>query len=366
MAEGEDDSQKTEEPTPRRLEDARKKGDVAKSQEIPGWFVLASGLVLLAFVFPIMARTLTADMQVFFAQADSFALDPNAVMAMMQRTAWEVAVVVGLPVLLLAVAGFAGHYVQQGMLFTTEKIQPKLDKLNPVEGFKRNFGPQGVANFLKGVGKMALVAAAAFLVLYPKREILAGLPALDIGSVLAIVRQSAIELMLAALTVYAIIAGLDYLFQRQSFMKRNRMSRREIKDELKQSEGDPMVRAKLRQIRQERAQRRMMAQVPEATVVVTNPTHYAIALKYEQGETPAPVCVAKGVDAVALRIREVAGEHAVPIVEDPPLARALFATAELDEEIPAEHFQAVAKVIGYVLTLAQGKRARYRPSEQTE
>ena len=146
-------------------------------------------------------------------------------------------------------------------------------------------------------------------------------------------------------------------------MKRNRMSRREIKDELKQSEGDPLVRAKLRQIRQERAQRRMMTKVPDATVVVTNPTHYAIALYYEQGETPAPICVAKGVDAVALRIREVAGEHSVPIVEDPPLARALFATAELDEEIPTEHFQAVAKVIGYVLSLAQGRRARYRPSE---
>ncbi|WP_300543106.1 flagellar biosynthesis protein FlhB [Maricaulis sp.] len=363
MAEGEDDSQKTEEPTQRRLDDAREKGDVAKSQEIPGWFILATGLALLSFIFPAMARNLASDMQVFFAEAHNFAVDPNAVMNMMQRTAWEVALVVGLPILFLAVAGFAGHYVQQGLLFTTEKIQPKLSKLNPVEGFKRNFGPQGIANFLKGIGKMALVAGAAFVVLYPKREILAGLPALDIASVLSIVRQSAIELLLAALVVYAMIAGLDYLFQRQSFMKRNRMSRREVKDELKQSEGDPMVRAKLRQIRQERSQRRMMTKVPDATVVVTNPTHYAIALHYEQGETPAPVCVAKGVDAVALRIRELAEEHSVPIVEDPPLARALHATADLDEEIPAEHFQAVAKVIGYVLSLAQGRRARYRPSE---
>lgn len=366
MAEGEDDSQKTEEPTQRRLDDAREKGDVAKSQEIPGWFVLASGLALISFAFPPMARALASDMQVFFAEPHNFDVDPNAVMRMMRDTAWHVTGIVGLPIALLAVAGFAGHYVQQGMLFTTEKIQPKLDKLNPIEGFKRNFGPQGIANFLKGIGKMALVAAAAFVVLYPKREMLAGLPALDIASVLAIVRQSAIELMLAALIVYAIIAGLDYMFQRQSFMKRNRMSKREIKDELKQSEGDPMVRAKLRQIRQERSQRRMMAQVPDATVIVTNPTHYAIALKYEQGVTPAPICVAKGVDAVALRIRELAVEHSIPIVEDPPLARALHATADLDTEIPTEHFQAVAKVIGYVLSLAQGRRARYRPSESTE
>ncbi len=363
MAEGEDDSQKTEEPTQRRLDDAREKGDVAKSQEIPGWFILATGLALLAFVFPTVARIMTADLQVFFSEAHNFSVDPNGMMQMMQSTAWEVAAVVGLPVIFLAVAGFAGHYVQQGMLFTTEKIQPKLSKLNPIDGFKRNFGPQGIANFLKGLGKMALVAGAAFLVLYPKREILAGLPALDLAHVLGIIKQAAIELLMASLIVYAIIAGLDYIFQRQSFMKRNRMSRREIKDELKQSEGDPMVRAKLRQLRQERAQRRMMTKVPDATVVVTNPTHYAIALYYVQGETPAPVCVAKGVDEVALRIREVAGENRVPIVEDPPLARALFATAELDEEIPTEHFQAVAKVIGYVLSLAQGQRARYRPSE---
>ena len=363
MAEGDDDSQKTEEPTQRRLEDARKKGDVAKSQEIPGWFVLASGLVLIGFMLPGMARRLASTMQVFFAEAHSFSVEPQVMLATMQETAWQVTMIVGFPILLLAIAGFAGHYVQQGFLFTTEKIQPKLSKLNPIEGFKRNFGPQGLANFLKGVGKMALVALAAFVVIYPKREILAGLPALDIASVLGIVRQSAIELMLAALTVYAIIAGLDYLFQRQSFMKRNRMSRREIKDELKQSEGDPHIRAKLRQLRQERAQRRMMTQVPDAAVVITNPTHYAIALKYEQGTTPAPICVAKGVDAVALRIREVAEEHGIPIVEDQPLARALHATADLDAEIPVDHFQAVAKVIGYVLSLAQGRRAQYRPSE---
>lgn len=362
MAEGEDESQKTEEPTAKRLEDARKKGDVAKSQEIPGWFVLASGLALIGFLFPMMARNLAGSMQVFFSDAHTFAVEPNAVMTLLADTAWSVAVLVGFPILLLAFAGFAGHYVQQGFLFTTEKLTPKLSKINPIEGFKRNFGPQGMANFLKGIGKMGLVALAAFLVLYPKREMLAGLPQVDLTAVLGIVQQAAIELMLACLFVYAVIAGMDYMFQRQSFMKRNRMSRREVKDELKQSEGDPMIRAKLRQIRQERAQRRMMASVPDATVVITNPTHYAVALRYEQGETAAPIVVAKGIDAVALRIRELADEHEIPIVEDPPLARALHATADLDEEIPVEHFKAVAKVIGYVLSLSQG-RAQYRPSE---
>src|SRR5690606_16235298 len=172
-----------------------------------------------------------------------------------------------------------------GLLFTTEKIQPKLSKLNPVQGLKRMFGPQGIANFLKGVGKMVVVASAAFLVLWPKREQLASMPSLDLSALLLVVREDAVLLLFAALAAYAVIAVLDYMFQRQSFMKRNRMSRREVRDEMKQTEGDPLIRAKLRQIRQERAQRRMMASIPDAAVVITNPTHYAVALKYEQGVT---------------------------------------------------------------------------------
>jgi flagellar biosynthetic protein FlhB len=180
-------------------------------------------------------------------------------------------------------------------------------------------------------------------------------------AILPFARRAALSLLLAALVVYALLAAVDYLGQQHAFMKRQRMTRQEVKDEIKQSEGDPQVRARLRQVRQERANRRMMAQVPAATVVITNPTHYAIALKYARGETAAPVCVAKGVDAVALRIREVAEAHDVPIVEDPPLARGLFEAVEVDREIPPEHYQAVAKIVGYVLTLAQrrGRGARY-------
>ena len=182
---------------------------------------------------------------------------------------------------------------------------------------------------------------------------LSTLPLVDLSALLTIVRDIAVQLMIASLVAYALIAAADFMFQRQSFMKRNRMSRRELKDEMKQTEGDPMIRAKLRQIRQERARRRMMNAVPDATVIITNPTHFAVALKYEQGETAAPVCVAKGVDAVALRIRALAEEHSVPIVEDPPLARALHASVDIDETIPQEHYTAVAKVIGYVLSISR-------------
>lgn len=357
MAEGQDESEKTEEPTQRRLDDARKKGDVPKSQEVPGWFVLASGLVVIGLMAPSAARSLSSDLSLILANAHTMSLEPAALRAESMALGWRVIAAIGLAFAVIASAGLAGHLLQTGLMFTTEKIQPKLSKLNPIDGLKRMFGPQGVANFLKGVGKMAVVSAAVFVVIWPKREELATMPLVDLSVLLGIIRNNILLVLVAALVAYAFIAAADFIFQRQSFMKRNRMSRREIKDELKQSEGDPMVRAKLRQIRQERAQRRMMAAVPEATVVIMNPTHFAVALKYEQGETPAPLCVAKGVDQVALNIRELAEEHNVPIVEDPPLARALFASVDIDETIPAEHFQAVAKVIGYVLTLT-GKRAQ--------
>jgi flagellar biosynthetic protein FlhB len=165
------------------------------------------------------------------------------------------------------------------------------------------------------------------------------------------------KVLLAALVVLAIIAAADYVIQRYRFLQRNRMSKQEVKEEFRQNEGDPQIKAKIRQIRQERAKKRMIAAVPEATVIITNPTHYAVALKYESGQMAAPICVAKGVDALALKIREVAREHDVPVVENPPLARALHATVEVDEQIPTEHYKAVAQVIGYVMRLTGRFRA---------
>lgn len=165
-----------------------------------------------------------------------------------------------------------------------------------------------------------------------------------------------VRIPIAALSVLAVLAGADYMVQRFRFLRRNRMSKQEVKEEFRRTEGDPAVKAKIRQLRNERARRRMMAEVPKATVVVTNPTHFAVALKYESGKMAAPVCVAKGVEALALRIREVAEENAVPVVENPPLARALYASVDIDEAIAPEHYKAVAQGIGYVMRL-NGRRA---------
>jgi flagellar biosynthetic protein FlhB len=238
-------------------------------------------------------------------------------------------------------------------------MSPKLDKLNPIEGFKRVYGKAAVAAFTKSLAKLVLVGSVLTWVLWPHDGALENMSLLDPAAILGYIQSKVAALMLALASCAAVLAAVDYVFTRQSYMERMKMSRREIKEEMRQSDGDPMVKAKLRQIRNERSRKRMLANVPKASVVITNPTHYAVALRYEAGETVAPICLAMGVDAVAARIREVAEEHNIPLVEDPPLARALFATAEIDQPIPKEHYEAVAKVIGFVMRMAR-RRGRGR------
>jgi flagellar biosynthetic protein FlhB len=358
MADEADDAERTEEPTPRRLEDAAKHGDVIKSQEVTTLVVLAAGTLSVALFGPAAATHFVLGLKVFLARPDQIAVDPASIMAVARQIGWTMLVLLGAPLGLLLGAGVAAHVVQARPVFTAEKIKPDLSKLSLTHGFQRLFGIDGWVALLKGTVKMALVAGALWAVLWPDRvEILAILqqsPRDIAGNMMRI----ALHIALATLSVLTLVAILDYLNQRMQFLKRNRMSRHEIKEEIRQSDGDPLIKAKIRQIRMERSRRRMMARVPQATVVVMNPTHYAVALQYEAGNMTAPVCVAKGVDAVALRIRDKAKEHNVPVVENPPLARALYAAVEIDESIPPEHYKAVAQVIGYVLKLS----GRMRPN----
>ncbi|PHS27637.1 MAG: flagellar biosynthesis protein FlhB [Robiginitomaculum sp.] len=356
MADDQDQSQKTEDATPQKLLDARKKGDVAKSQEIPSWMLLASiTLVLLAFSGS-TARYFSDWLRIYFEQASQFVITGASVQSLAVDAASRALLGLGLILTLLIVASLSGHVLQVGLLWAPDKIKPKLSKLSPIEGAKRIFGMQAIANFLKGLAKMGLVGVAAFAVVWPRRDTLMGLPYLDLAALFPVIREAAIALLMASLAVFSLVAAADYAFQRHSFLKRMKMSLKDVKDELKNTEGDPHVRARLRQIRSERSRQRMMQAVPEASVVIMNPTHYAIALKYEQGVSAAPMCVAKGMDDLALRIRNVAEEANVPVVVDPPLARALYATTKIDHEIQTEHFKAVAKIIGYVMELAQSRR----------
>jgi flagellar biosynthetic protein FlhB len=265
----------------------------------------------------------------------------------------------GLTAVALASAALAARYLQDRPTFTGERLTPKIEKLNPVKGFQRVFGKQAFAQFVKTMAKFLLVGSVVAWALWPTDAELENLSLLEPRALLPLLKDKIVAMLMAVASAAAVLAAVDYVFTRQSYMKRLRMSRREIKEEHRQSDGDPMVKAKLRQIRNERSRRRMLSNVPNASVVITNPTHYAVALRYEQGETGAPMCLAMGVDAVAQRIREAAEAHDIPIVEDPPLARALFATAEIDQPIPKEHYEAVAKVIGFVMRLAR-RRGRRR------
>jgi flagellar biosynthetic protein FlhB len=252
---------------------------------------------------------------------------------------------------IFALAALAGHVLQSRPGFTPSKLAPDFSKVSPAAGFQRLFGLDGWMNLVKGLAKMAIVGIAVWTQLWPARGMLSLILTQSPGGVIADMGYLLFKVLMAALAALAVIAGADYFLQRMQFMKRNRMSKQEIKEEYRQNEGDPHVKAKIRQLRQERSRKRMMARVPEATVVLMNPTHYAVALQYTQGDMAAPICVAKGVDALALRIRAVAEDNDVPVVENPPLARALHASVEIDEPVPPEHYKAVAQVIGYVFRL---------------
>jgi len=268
----------------------------------------------------------------------------------MQTLALETISAIALPFVLLVLAAIAGNMVQHRLVWSAEQLKPKLQKLSPGAGFKRLFSKIAVANFIKGLIKLGLIGAVMAGLLWPKRSQLDGLVTMDPAVILALTKTLSLEMLGTVVAILFIVALADYLFQYRQWYERQKMSVRELKEEFKQTEGDPAIKAKVRQLRQTRMKKRMMAAVPNASVIITNPTHYAIALQYERGMN-APVCLAKGIDNIALKIREVAAEHRIPVVENPPLARALHATVEIDEEVPPEHYKAVAEVIGYVMRL---------------
>jgi flagellar biosynthetic protein FlhB len=238
-------------------------------------------------------------------------------------------------------------------VWSAEALKPKLSKISPLAGAKRVFGKQAIANFAKGMFKIMLLGAVMLAILWPQLDRLEAMVRRDPAAVLGDSMSLTLQLLSAAVALLAVVAIADYLFQYRQWFQKQKMSLQEMKEEFKQSEGDPHIKARIRQLRMVRMRRRMMAAVPQASVVITTPTHFAVALKYERGMS-APVCVAKGTDLIAFKIREVAAAHDIPIVENVPLARALHAAVDIDEEIPLEHYHAVAEVIGYVMRLKRG------------
>lgn len=350
MAEGADPESKTEEATPRKLEDARKKGDVAKSMDVGSAASLMGAAAVVLGGGGFFATSMAEQLLPFIAAPHTMlgGLDAGAGVEIGAQALWAVAPFLGAVALATIIGGAGGNLAQSGLMFTPDKLKPQWERVSPMAGFKRIFGPDGLFQFGKTFLKLIAVGVICWFVLKPHTREFENLVAMSPASILPFSRDLAIALMSAAIIFLGFTAGADFIWQKMRFAKRMRMTKEEVKEDYKQSEGDPHVKAKLKQIRAQRSRKRMMQAVPTATVIVTNPTHYSVALRYEKDD-PAPVCVAKGVDVLALKIREVAREHSVPIVENVPLARALYATVEIDDVIPREHFEAAAKVIGFVM-----------------
>ncbi|MCF8474277.1 MAG: flagellar biosynthesis protein FlhB [Emcibacter sp.] len=363
MADDQDDSQKTEDPTSKKLQEAQEKGEVAKSQEVRHWFILFSVTVIILISAKSSMAGIRDVLRDVLVTSSSVSMNAGGLLNYGTVILNRVFGYMILPIIILMIGALLGATIQNRPMFTTEKIKPKLNKISPLAGLKRLFSMQNFFEISKSILKIIIVGWVVFLIVWPERGQLEQMTSRDLADISNVIFIIVLKILIGVVSVMAVIAGLDFLFQKIQFQKKMRMTKQEVKDEWKQTDGDPQIKARLRQIRMERARNRMMAAVPEADVVVTNPTHFAVALKYKQAEMEVPVVVAKGADFMALKIREIAEENNIPILENPPLARSLFATVEVEDEIQESHYKAVAEVIGYIMRLKKGETVLYKPSK---
>lgn len=354
-SENNDPDTKTEEPTGKRLMDARNKGQLPTSREVPTWIMLFGTALMIVFLAPFIMSALTESVMVFVAQPHAILFSPVEFGRLMTGLLAELLAIMAVPLLLFSIFAASGYLLQNGWLVTAEPMKPKLSKISPISGAKRFMQLKHYVEFLKNFLKLTIVGVLGVIVLLPEINRLDLLPSLSVRDYISEIEVLILRVLAAVLALLFVIMVFDIFFQRMQHRKQLRMTKQEVKEEFKNQEGDPQVKARLRQIRTERARQRMMQAVPQADVVITNPTHYACALSYKPDTMEAPVMVAKGQDLVALRIRDLAESHDIPIVENPPLARALFAGCDIDQQIPEDHYQAVAEVISYVWSLNRRK-----------
>lgn len=350
-----DNDQKTFDPTDKKLSDAREKGDVPLSHEMKHAAMFGAAIIVVGAMGGYTVHRLGTVLTRLWGSAEDYPLDPRGATNFMTGLLGAVGGAMAPLMATLFVFAVLGGVMQGRPTIALERIRPQWSKLNPLAGFGRLFGMRALVEFAKTLAKMAVVILIAASVVWPMATGLDQWVGADPASIGGAATSLVLAMIKAVAAMVAALAAFDFVYQRWSFTKRMRMSLQEIKDEHKAQEGDPLIKAKIRALQAQRARSRMMAAVPDASVIITNPTHYAVALHYDHGAMAAPIVVAKGVDAIAARIREVATEHGVPIVENVPLARALYASAELERPIPAEHYAAVAEVISYVLRLARGR-----------
>ena len=353
--------EKTEEPTGKRLDEARKDGNVAKSKEITTVVSLFALFLLLRFWTGHMGVDFLELFQYVysripeFVQLDGGTATPQRHVILLIRDMMGRYLLIMLPIFLIGVfIAFITNFLQFRWMITFKPMKPKFSKLNPVNGFKRFFSIQSVIELIKSVAKLLVIFYIAYSYLVERQQVLFLLLDMPVLQVLQLASSMIFELGIRISAVFIIIAAADFLYTRFKWKKDMKMTKQEVKDEMKETEGDPQIKGKQRQRMREASQRRMMQQLPQADVVITNPTHYAVAIQYDADKYEAPMVIAKGEGYIAARIKEVAAEHGIEIVENKPLARVLYANVEIGELVPPELYQAVAEVLAFVYHL-QGK-----------
>lgn len=346
---------KTEKATPKKRQDARKKGQVAKSAELSGAVVLLTALLTLIMFGSFMKeRFVTLYMDVFQNRM-MMEVTPENVTMLFKHYGLQILILLAPLLGITFVLALVANLAQVGFMATGEGITPKFSKINPIKGFKNIFSMRSFVEFLKSIFKLVVIAYLVYSTLWGEKDSFASLSHVSAEGVYRFAAKMTLNLGIKIGAALLIMAVLDYIYQKYEHEKSLKMSKQEIKDEYKKMEGDPLIKGKIRERQRRMAMQRMMQEVPKADVIITNPTHFAVALKYDGSKMEAPQIIAKGQDYVALRIRELAKEHGVVTMENKPLARALFQRAEIGDTVPADLFQAVAEVLAYVYKL-KGKR----------
>ncbi|BAO44320.1 flagellar biosynthesis protein FlhB [Thiolapillus brandeum] len=347
--------ERTEKPTPKRLREAREKGQVPRSRELNSTLVMMASALCLWGLGSMLVGDLAEIMRDGLAVERSMAMDPVALVQRFASLVGKGMWVLSPLFLILMVAALVGPASMGGMVFSAKAISFKAEKINPLKGIGRIFSARALMELLKTLAKFSLVAAVSVALLWSLKDELLFLAGEPMHRALGHAGTLFVKAFLTLSSVLILVVLIDVPFQIYQHNKQLKMSMKEIKDESKETEGRPEVKGKIRALQREMSQRRMMERVPEADVVITNPTHYSVALAYDREASGAPRVLAKGADLVALRIREVAGKHGIAVVSAPPLARALYATTEIDEEIPGELYVAVAHILAYVYQLNQAR-----------
>ncbi len=350
-----DDQEKTEEPTSKKLEDARQKGNVPKSQDASGFVTLLVGIIALVLLLSFMGERLIK-LYIYYQNLIGIELTKELFFKIVIHTMLQVILII-LPVAIsIMIAGILSNVMQFGFLFTTEPLMPNFGKINPIKGLANLFSLKKLVDSIKIILKVSAVFGVAFYFFLQFVKELPHTIFFPMFNQLLWLKEKMLILAGVMLLLFLIIAIADIFIVRFQYFKGLRMSKQEVKDEFKQMEGDPRVKGRIRQLQMQAARKRMMQNIPTADVVITNPTHYAVALRYDKEKEKAPVVLAKGIDHLALRIRKIAAENGIQIVENPPLARELYKVCDVDSMIPANLFQAVAEVLSFVY---MGNKAKF-------